>query len=387
LDKAKLAIQGGPPVLTETPPQWPRESAAVKMSVEAALAGHEWGVYEGSFTTRLRERLAQQFAIQCVQLTCSGTIAVELALRGLGVQPGDEVILAGYDFPGNFRSIEAIGAKPVLVDVTPRGWVIDSQQIETAVSDKTRALIASHLHSQLAPMDSIMRSAERNNFAVVEDACQVPGAVLPGGQAAGSAGHVGVLSFGGSKLLTAGRGGCVLTNDPAIFQRLKIFAERGNDAFPLSQLQAAALLPQLDHLNEDHCERSRRVASVLAGVDNLTLFTDSGPINNQGACYKLPFLLDESLMASFESARETIEYALRAEGVPIAAGFRGFAKRSLRRCRKASQLPHAIAAAERTLILHHPILLEPLETIERLVQAFEKVSAHFSKPVNLPGTP
>ena len=83
-------------------------------------------------------------------LLSSGTVAVEVALRAVDVQPGSEVILAAYDFPGNFRAIEAIGARPVIVDVVENGWVLDADQVAEAIGPETRAIIASHLHGQVA---------------------------------------------------------------------------------------------------------------------------------------------------------------------------------------------------------------------------------------------
>ena len=105
--------------------------------------------------------LAQMHGVQHAWLCSSGTIAVELALRGLKVGPGDEVILAAYDFPGNFRAIEAIGARPVLVDLAPGTWTIDVEQVAAAISPRTKAIIVSHLHGSLADMRRLRRIRRR----------------------------------------------------------------------------------------------------------------------------------------------------------------------------------------------------------------------------------
>src|SRR5262249_4920495 len=149
-----------------------------------------------------------------------------------------------YDFPGNFRAIEAIGARPVLVDLAAGAWTLDVEQVLAAISSQTKAIIVSHLHGSLADMRRLREIADERGLAVVEDACQVPGARVEG-KAAGSWGDCGVFSFGGSKLLTAGRGGAVVTNRDEVVQRIKIYCERGNDAFPMSELQAAVLEPQI----------------------------------------------------------------------------------------------------------------------------------------------
>src|SRR5438874_9151340 len=146
----ELAIDGGSPVMPEGPPSWPPPNEAVQAALEAAYADGSWGRYHGPHHLQLRELLAELCDSQHVWLCSSGTIAVELALRGLKVGQDDEVILAGYDFPGNFRAIEAIGARPVLVDLAERTWTIDVNQIDEAISPQTKAVIVSHLHGSLA---------------------------------------------------------------------------------------------------------------------------------------------------------------------------------------------------------------------------------------------
>ena len=125
-----------------------------------------------------------------------------------------------------------------------------------------RAVIVSHLHGGLAAMPEIRAWADLRGVAVVEDACQVPGARIAG-RLAGTWGDVGVLSFGGSKLLSAGRGGALLTDRSDVVQRIKIYSERGNQAYPLSELQAAVLLPQLESLAErNHAAAAERDAAA-----------------------------------------------------------------------------------------------------------------------------
>ena len=258
-----LAIDGGEPTFPNGPPDWPRSDPRVHAALTEAYQTGQWGKYHGTYCQSLVDRLQELHDLAYVHLCSSGTVAVELALRGLQVGNGDEVILGGYDFAANFRSIEAVGAKPVLVDIDASSWSLDPQQLNAALSQQTKAVIASHLHGGLVPMKRVCEWADANDVAVVEDACQASLADVDG-RVAGSWGDVGILSFGGSKLLTAGRGGAVITNDPRIAQRLKVFADRGNDAFPLSELQAAVLLPQLDIINEHNQTRRQRVALLLS---------------------------------------------------------------------------------------------------------------------------
>jgi dTDP-4-amino-4,6-dideoxygalactose transaminase len=260
---ARLAIEGGDPAYSLSPPIWPPQDDDVREALLRAYADGSWGKYDGPHLQQLARLLAAMhqvsFAIPC----CSGTFAVELALRGLRIEPPAEVILAGYDFSGNFRAIEAIGATPVLVDISPRNCCLAADQVEAAITDQTRAIIASHLHGGIADMRRLRSIADRHGIALIEDACQAPGAMIQG-RVAGTWGDVGVLSFGGSKLLTAGRGGAILTNQESVGQRAKVYCERGNHAYPLSELQAAVLIPQLAKLADRNDRRRQTVTRLLA---------------------------------------------------------------------------------------------------------------------------
>src|SRR5262249_6118075 len=156
------------------------------------------------FETELARYHGVPHAVTCA----SGTLAVEIALRALAVGPGDEVIVPAYDYEANFLCVHTVGAMPVLVDVGESNACLDSHALAEAVSPRTKAIIVSHLHGGLAPMADILEIAEPHGFKVVEDAAQVPGAIVQG-RTAGTWGNIGVLSFGGSKLLSAGRGGAL----------------------------------------------------------------------------------------------------------------------------------------------------------------------------------
>lgn len=343
------------------------------------MADGSWGRYHGPHCRRLAEALAEYHDRPWVTLCSSGTIAVELALRGVGVEPGSEVILAGYDFPGNFRAVEAIGAQAVLVDIRPRSWTIDPDQLDQAASPATRAVLVSHLHGGLAELPTICPWAAARGIAVVEDACQAPGGIV-GQRRAGSWGDASVLSFGGSKLLTAGRGGAVLGARPEIHQRIKVFSERGNQAFPLSELQAAVLLPQLARLDERNALRRARAERLLSATANLSsLRALEQPIPAAvPAYYKLAWLYDPPVLEAAPAVE--LVAALQAEGLPIDLGFRGFARRGPRRCRRLGDLPHSACAGERTLLLHHPALLADELTIDLLAAALGRTLGSGHRP-------
>lgn len=377
MSQDSLAIEGGSPAIDDHSFVWPLTSPAIVQALESAIQDGSWGQYEARWTDQLTTELAERFEAEHVILCCSGTIAVELALRGAGVQRGDEVILAGYDFPGNFRAIEAIEATPVLVDVVANGWVIDSDNIAAACSEKTSAVIVSHLHGQTADMVAVRQVVTQLNanraqpIKIVEDVCQSPGGQLAG-QPLGAHGDVASLSFGGSKPLTAGRGGAVLTRDPNIAQRIRIFSQRGNEAFPLSQLQAAVLLPQLESLAALTKRKQTAAARIIEQTASLEVLTGLAQIvdNTTPAFYKLPFLLKDRTPGW---ARIDFIEALKAEGLPVGDGFRGFLRRSPRRCRKVGTLVNSQVAAQQTVLMAHPVLLAESELQDRVAAAIAKV--------------
>ena len=312
-------------------------------------------------------------------LTCgSGTFAVELALRALKVGPGDEVILAAYDYGGNFLSVHAVGARPVLVDVVPRNWNLDPGKLAAAVGPATRAVIVSHLHGGVVPMREVMDIARQKGLRVIEDAAQMPGAVVQG-RKAGTWGDVGVLSFGGSKLLTAGRGGALLTPHADIRQRARLWMNRGNLVCPLSELQAAVLLPQLDQLDARNAERARNVSLLLESlrdVPGLQPFVNDCREASPGY-YKVGFQFEE---ARFGLSRERFLQAVRAEGIAVDEGFRSLhVGRSTSRFRQGSALAEADRAHAGTIVLHHPVLLGTSEMLAEIAFAIHKVHAHAAR--------
>lgn len=369
----RLAIEGGTPAVAEGPPPWPPADAEVLETLQQAFADGSWGKYDGPNSEQLTSMLSQMHAGSHVLLCSSGTIAVELALRGLQVTGGDEVILAGYDFSGNFRSVEAVGATPVLVDIDPRTWCLSADQLELAVSTRTKAAIVSHLHGGTAKMRQICEVATRRGFAVIEDACQMPGALIDG-KVAGTWGDMGILSFGGSKLLTSGRGGAVITRHDYARQRIKVFGERGNSAFPLSELQAAVLIPQLRRLKERNRTRHNNVAYLRRLLDDLTCLKPVAATSDSDrpAFYKLALLLDTP--PDTTCTRQQFISAVRAEGIALDAGFRGFTRRSPRRCRKPGSLAASQRAADQTMLLHHPVLLQSGQLMQTVAEGIRKVA-------------
>jgi dTDP-4-amino-4,6-dideoxygalactose transaminase len=197
------------------------------------------------------------------------------------------------------------------------------------------------------------------------------------GRPAGTWGDVGILSFGGSKLLTAGRGGALLTRRAAVAQRARLWLQRGNHLCPLSELQAVVLGPQLDRLAERNAQRLRNVqllSEQLHGVPGLQPFRNRAMESSEPGYYKMGFQFDAE---AFGLDRARFVAAMRAEGIALDEGFRALhVGRSPSRWRGVSSLTESERAHQGTVVLHHPVLLGTPADIEQVARAVVKIHAH-----------
>ena len=373
------AILGGLPVRPHGPPPWPPSDPRIGEALARAFADGSWGAYHGPHVPRFEEALRAYHDVEHVMLCGSGSFAVETALRSLALQPGDEVLLADYDFPGNFLSIHAAGGFPVLADVDPVDWNLSLAGLDEAVGQRPpRAMIVSHLHGGMAPMAEVTAWATARGIFVIEDACQCPGAVIDG-KKAGTWGDIGVLSFGGSKLLTAGRGGALLTRRDDLHQRARSHQLRGNLLSPLSELQAAVLSPQLDQLdvrNRRRLRNAKRLREKLSELPGITPFGDRSE-TSEPAFYKVGLRFDA---AAFGVSREILAAAARAEGIALDESFAAaHAVRSPKRYRRGSELSESKKAHASCVVLHHPILLEDEAGIDEVVAVMRKIHDHAAR--------
>ncbi|MFM7512003.1 MAG: DegT/DnrJ/EryC1/StrS family aminotransferase [Cyanobium sp.] len=222
----------------------------------------------------------------------SGTDALVLALRGLGIGPGDGVITTAFSFFATAEAISSVGATPVFVDVDPHSYLIDLDQLEAAITPATKALLPVHLFGRPVDMERVCAIAERHGLKVVEDCAQATGANWAG-RPVGSWGDAGCFSFFPTKNLGgAGDGGAVTCRDPELAQTIRQLAVHGMPRrylhtelgynSRLDAIQAAVLAVKLPHLPR-WVERRRGIAAhyrqQLAGLPLLQL-PDAGPEGN-----------------------------------------------------------------------------------------------------------
>ena len=206
----------------------------------------------------------------------SGTDALRLSLHALGIGPGDEVITTPFTFIATTNTISHMRAVPVFVDIDPRTYNIDPAKIESAITERTKAILLVHLYGHPVDMRPVMEIARRHDLRVIEDCAQAIGAEYQG-KRVGSFGDVGCLSFYPTKNLGAyGDGGMVVTNDPEVAERVDILRRQGGRVkyhaevlgfnSRLDELQAAILRVKLRHLDEwieARQERAYRYSELL----------------------------------------------------------------------------------------------------------------------------
>ncbi|UCF00521.1 MAG: DegT/DnrJ/EryC1/StrS family aminotransferase [Planctomycetota bacterium] len=224
----------------------------------------------GPKVAELEEKIAQISDCKFAVGVSSGTDAILNSLMSLDIGAGDEVITTPFTFFATAGCITRVGAKPIFVDIDPKTYNINPTLIESAVTDKTRAIMPVHLFGQMADMDPIMKVADKYNLTVIEDAAQSITSTYKG-RKAGSIGTVGCFSFFPSKNLGGiGDGGMIVTNDEQLYNRLVIMRDHGSKPkyhykyiggnFRLDPIQAAALLVKLPHLNKWTEARRRNAA-------------------------------------------------------------------------------------------------------------------------------
>lgn len=207
----------------------------------------------------------------------SGTDALHLALRACDIRSGDEVITVSHTAVATVAAVEMSGATPVLVDIDPSTFTLDPARLAEAITPRTKAIIPVHLYGHPASLGPITSIARNHNLRVIEDCAQAHGALYEG-RRVGSRGDLGCFSFYPTKNLGAlGDGGIVVTNDPALAERLRLLREYGwkerhVSALPgvntrLDELQAAFLRKKLPYLNADNEERRRLAAIYNEALD------------------------------------------------------------------------------------------------------------------------
>jgi len=265
--------------------------APLRKEIRAAIDGvlDEQQLILGKTVLDFESELASYCKTKFALAVSSGTDALLASLMALDIKAGDEVICPAFTFFATAGSIARAGATPVFVDIEPRTFNIDIAQIESKITAKTRAIMPVHLYGQLAPMEQISSIARKHNLHVIEDGAQAIGAKRAG-KMMGVESDVACLSFYPTKNLGAlGDAGAILTNDEALFNKLKkirvhgsghtYFHEMIGGMFRMAAVQAAALSVKLKHLdrwNARRRENAHHYNELFARSNVVVPFVDKG---------------------------------------------------------------------------------------------------------------
>ncbi len=339
---SQLALLGGQPVRTAPFPAWPVHGPREEQLALEVLSSGQWWRYTlgedlanaaspskvAEFQHKFAAAHGCQFGIACV----NGSAALEVSLRALGVQPGDEVIVPPYTFIATASAPMNIGAVPVFCDIELDTLNLDPARLEAAITSKTRAIIPVHFAGLPADMQSILDIANRHGLPVLEDAAHGHGGSW-NNRPLGSIGAMGTFSFQASKNMTAGEGGIIVTNDPALAEIAESLVWVGRKKgrpwyehhrlgwnYRLTEFQAAILLAQLERLPEQTQRRQANGAYLTAKLKQIPgihpMAVPSFATGHAWHIYCLRFVESE-----FGLSRARFLEALTAEGVPASSGY------------------------------------------------------------------
>lgn len=263
----------------------------------------------------LEERIKQYHGMREAIGVASGTDALHLAVRALGIGPGDEVIATPFTFFATAEAIMYVGAKPVFVDIEPETCNIDVKLIEAKITGKTRAILPVHLFGHPADMDTITALAEKYRLAIIEDCAQSFGATLHG-KKTGSFGAAGCFSFYPSKNLGAyGDGGMLVLNDTAIADEIRKLRNHGSKGgyrheclgynSRLDEVQAAILLVKMEHIDEYNRKRNQNARLYTRLLSDIV----TCPVEKPGAYHVYHQYTIQS------PKRDLIQQALKERGI------------------------------------------------------------------------
>lgn len=356
---AELAINGGAPVRGTAYPRWPAGDEREVDAVSAVIRGGNWGGFPepGPNASRFEEAFAAYQGARHGVLMANGTVTMEVALKALGIGWGDEVIVPALTFAATAYAPMAAGALPVVVDVEPRTWTIDPDLVEQAITDRTRAIMPVHLGHQMADMDRLSEIATKHGLAIVEDCAHAPGQQWRG-RGAGCIGEFGSFSHQSSKILTAGEGGTLLTNDDELVRRAHSLIDCGRAKDPeekeftfganyrLGELHAALLVVAIERFPEQQRQRAEtgkefeRLASQIPGVRVMP----ADERITRWSFYNYILAIDPEAFAG--RTNHVVCAALEAEGIPAEVQYPPMSRYELFQP-SLSRLPVAVDFADR----------------------------------------
>jgi dTDP-4-amino-4,6-dideoxygalactose transaminase len=391
-------------VLNTPFPPWPSFTEEEADAARAVLLSNKVNYWTGAECRTFEKEFAAWCGVEHAVALANGTLALDVALKGLGIGPGDEVVVTPRTFIASVSCVVNAGATPVFADVDPDSGNLSAETIARALTSRSKAVIVVHLAGWPCDMDPIMELARAHGLKVIEDCAQAHGARYKG-RSVGSIGHVGAWSFCQDKIMTTGgEGGMVTTNDEALWRAMWAFKDHGksheavyershppgfrwvHESFGsnwrMLEVQAAIGRLQLRRMGE---WSARRAAHASALAEALAPWTGAdGPVRlpavparSQHAFYKFYFYVASRQLASGWS-RDRLVAAINERGVPCYQG--SCSEVYLEKAfdgtgwRPATRLPVALELGETSvMLLVHPTLES--RHIAMTTQALQQVLA------------
>lgn len=379
---------------------WPSFTQAEADAVSKVLLSNKVNYWTGQECREFEKEFAQFAGTKHAIAVANGTVALDLALKALGIGAGDDVIVTSRTFLASASSIVTAGANPIFADVELDSQNISRRTIEAVITPNTKAIICVHLAGWMCDMNPIMRLAEEKGFFVIEDCAQAHGAMYKG-KSAGSIGHIGAWSFCQDKIMTTGgEGGMVTTNDESLWKKMWSYKDHGknfdsvynkqhppgfrwlHDSFGtnwrMMEMQAVIGRLQLKQMPEWTAKRNANMARIQAEFENSPYFTVAKPsVEYVHAAYKCYVQVNVDALPNGWS-RDRIMAEINALNVPCFSGscsevylekaFDGTPWRPAQSLPQAKQL-----GASSLMFLVHPTLSE--HSLQKTVDAIQSVIA------------
>ncbi len=407
----KLAMLGGEPVRSRPFAPWPQYDGEEEAALIRVLHSRQWGGYHES-VKELETSFARYHGLEHAVACSNGTIAIEVALRAIGIGPGDEVIVPPYTFIASASAILLCHATPVFADIDPETLNLSVAAAEAAITPRTRAIVVVHFGGRPAEMDAFQSLAMRRGLKLLEDAAHAHGARWCG-TPVGAWGDVATFSFQSFKLITAGEGGMILSRSAEIIDKCWSYCNQGRKRdggwfdhytlgtnYRITGFQSAILCEQLKKLPSQTRLRAENVAYFREGlkdVPGLTLVADD-PRIEQHPYYLLTLRYRAEGFGGLD--RETVIRALNAEGIPAKPSYPWplyrnplFARQAgtLAGCSgwRAGQnyeqlnLPEAERVCRDGVWLNHIVFLGDRRDVDDVIEAMKKVQRLASTIPNL----
>lgn len=381
---------------------WPSFTQAEADAVSKVLLSNKVNYWTGQECREFEKEFAQFAGTKHAVAVANGTVALDLALKALGIGAGDDVIVTSRTFLASASSIVTAGANPIFADVELDSQNISRRSIEAVITPNTKAIICVHLAGWMCDMDPIMQLAEEKGIFVIEDCAQAHGAMYKG-KSAGSIGHVGAWSFCQDKIMTTGgEGGMVTTNDEGLWKTMWSYKDHGknldsvynkqhppgfrwlHDSFGtnwrMMEIQAVIGCLQLKQMPEWTAKRNANMARIQAVFESSPYFTVAKPsVEYVHAAYKCYVQVNVDALPEGWS-RDRIMAEISSQAVPCFSGscsevylekaFDGTA------WRPKQSLPHAKQLGESSLMfLVHPTLSDASmqKTVDVITQVIAKI--------------